>query len=392
MTKVLYNVDKAGNVRIWWMEQEGNKHRTHHGVQGGAITCSGWTECSGKQGRNDREQAEFEIAAGYTYQLKRTYFETVEEARKGPRFFEPMLAVKFKDLGYDKARAFVEGHPKSGNYTLGVEPKFDGFCNITQLDGMTSREGQPIVAVPHINLALAPFFAQFREAVLHGELYNHDFADDFESLSSILKKQTPAAEDLERSKVMKYYIYDYPAPDLVNLPLSERKILLKMDMMQVYPTGWTEMDNCPGVENKALGIVLVGIDWVGDEATVEDLRKVHVKNNFEGAMVKMDMPYEIGTRSKHNMKHKVTLDGEFKIVRIREGKGNYAGLAKAVDLVDAEGREFSAGIKGDKTRLKTLLETGGMFKLAGIEYLRLTKRGVPKGGVATKWYTEERTL
>lgn len=390
MTKVLYNVDKAGNVRIWWMEQEGNKHRTHHGVQGGAITTSGWTECSGKQGRNDREQAEFEIAAGYTYQLKRTYFETVEEARKGPRFFEPMLAVKFKDLGYDNARALVEAHPQRGQNTLGVEPKFDGFCSITQVDGMTSREGQPIVAVPHINSALTPFMANFRDAVLHGELYNHDYADDFESLSSILKKQNPTAEDLERSKVMRYYIYDYPAPDVINLPLSERKRLLALDMMEVYPTGWTTMEDCPGFLNEKLGIVLVGITWVDDPDLLEDCRKVHVRNKFEGAMVKMDLPYERGTRSKRNMKHKVTQDGEFKIVRIREGKGNYAGLAKAVDLVDAEGREFSAGIKGDKAKLASLMTGGYVF--AGIEYLRLTKRGVPKGGVATKWYTEERTL
>lgn len=390
--RVIYTIDKEDRVRVWRMDQQGSQHRTVHGLLDGAQTESGWTQCVGKQGRSAVEQAASEIKSGYEYQLKRDYFETIEEARKGPRYFAPQLAIKYSDLGFDKSIAYAMKHPGRGDkaHLMGVEPKFDGFCFIAQASGMTSREGQPIVAAPHIMSALSPFFAQFPDAILHGELYNHDFCDDFESLSSILKKQNPTPEDLERSKLMSAHIYDYPS--VAELPLSKRKELLVLDMYEVFTSGWTEHEDYAGLVNQDKHLVIVGISWLDSDEKVTEFRTEMVKRRYEGAMGKLDIPYEPGTRSKGNQKHKVTQDGEFKIVRIREGKGNYAGLAKAVDLIDAEGREFSAGIKGDKARLKAILEAASTYKLAGIEYLRLTKRGVPKGGVATKFYTEERTL
>ncbi|AKU43584.1 DNA ligase [Caulobacter phage Seuss] len=393
MNRQIYTIDKLGRVRVWFMEQDGSRHRTHHGLLDGEMTCSAWTDCVGKQGRTNVEQAAFEIKSGYEYQLKRDYFETIEEARKGPRYFAPQLAIKYSEMGFEKSIKYALAHAGRGDYAhlMAVEPKFDGFCFIAQASGMTSREGQPIVAAPHIMSALSPFFAQFPDAILHGELYNHDFCDDFETLSSILKKQNPSAEDLERSKLMSAHIYDYPS--VAQLPLSKRKELLVLDFYEVFASGWTEHDDYAALVNKEHHLVLVGASWLNSEEAVTAFRTDMVKRNYEGAMCKLDIPYEGGTRSKGNQKHKVTQDGEFTLRKAIEGKGNYAGFLKAVELEDAEGKVFKAGVKGSKDeRLKRLLTEAQPGDQVTIEYLRLTKRGVPKGGVAIKFHGRERTL
>jgi hypothetical protein len=81
-----------------------------------------------------------------------------------------------------------------GDTGIYAQPKLDGFCCITQEPGLTSREGQPIIAVPHIHGELSGFFAEQEERALHGELYNHTLKEDFEQLSSILKKQKNISE------------------------------------------------------------------------------------------------------------------------------------------------------------------------------------------------------
>lgn len=380
--ETLYNRDKSKNVRVWWMERDGAKHRVFSGVQGGAITATGWTEEKGNRQRPDPvEQAIFQVESNYRYQLARTYFTSIEEYdRDGPRFFEPQLAKSWKDQGWDKALKRVAKERKDASPLVGTgifeEAKLDGFCSITQTDRMTSREGQSITAVPHILSALTRFQAEFPDARLHGELYNHDYADDFERLSGILKKENPTPAEIEEVSKLQLHVYDYCSPDIVaaGLGYEARRDLLEADLGPFIAAGGA--------------IVIHPYTKVKDEADLEEKRKGHVLRRFEGQMVKLDIPYEPGTRSWGSNKHKVEEEGEFKIVRIRDGKGNYTGYAKAVDLVDSEGREFSAGIAGgicDAT--KALMESDHHW--VTITYLRLTKRGVPKGGVAKAWWGPE---
>ena len=63
----------------------------------------------------------------------------------------------------------------------------------------------------HILEDLKPFFDTYPEdAILDGELYNHDLRDDFEKIISLVRKQKPTADDrAESKKLVQFHCYDY---------------------------------------------------------------------------------------------------------------------------------------------------------------------------------------
>jgi len=340
------------------------------------LVTSAPTVCVGKQGRNDIEQAAFEVNAGYEYQLKREYFETPEEADGPARFFKPMLAEKWEDLGWDGAVAKVAKLRKSTFSLLGPgiysQPKLDGFCCIAQASGLTSREGQPIVSVPHIEAALAPFFHEFPDAVLHGELYNHDLNEDFEELSSILKKSKPGAGDLVVSaQLAQFHVYDYPSEG--EIAFGERSKLLEIDLAP-----W--VGGC---------IRLVDTTLVLDPDHLDTKHFQHLEDGYEGQIVRLDLAYE-QKRSWSVLKRKIFESHEYAVEEIMEGKGNYAGVAKRVTCRLPDGRSFGAGIRGKKPFLKSLLSED--HKVVTIRHFGFTGDGIPRMGVATNWHGSERTL
>ena len=94
-----------------------------------------------------------------------------------------MLAQKFEDR--------VDGL----SFPLYTQPKLDGVrCIVYMQDGelvAKSRQGKPIDTVVHILEELKPFFEQSPNAVLDGELYNHDYKNDFNKIISLVRKMKP---------------------------------------------------------------------------------------------------------------------------------------------------------------------------------------------------------
>lgn len=372
--RFLYRRGKPGQVLVWAMEQDGARHRTIHGVQGGNLVTSEWTDCVGKQKRTDVEQAAFEIDAGYTYQLKRKYFETVAEIDV-PRFFAPMLAEKWADTTFEKCVERVANERVSARSLVGkgvfVEPKLDGFCCIAQASGLTSREGQPIVAVPHVMSALSQFFRDFPDAVLHGELYSHDLKEDFEELSSILKKQNMTPELAEAAKGMQFWVYDYPSPDVRNLPYSERRELLNIDLREF----------CGDVIKLNAYFPVVGA-W-----EIDVYRNRFIAEGYEGAMVKLDLAYRVGKRSWSNLKCKVFDCAEFELVGVEPGKGNYSRFAKRATFKLTDGRTFGAGIKGGQSKFNAdlLVNWRETQHSATVQYFGLTADDIPRMATVKAW-------
>lgn len=389
----IYKYDSKGKLRVWYMERSGASQRVVAGLDGGALVASGWKACKGKQKRTDIEQAEFMIRSGYEYGLKREYFLTPAEAEGGARFFKPMLAEKWKDLGWDGAmkRLAQAGFAPTEASPTGVfdEPKLDGFCCITQASGQTSRDGMPIISVPHVTAALALFFDQHPEAVLHGELYSHELRDDFETISSILKKQKDISdEQFETARQIQYHIYDYAAPHARGLVYSQRKAALVRDLS-------------PFINDPDGSIRIVLGTPILNDAHGEELRIAHIDNGFEGQMRKLDIEEYIQNRSWQNLKNKVFDDNEFDVVSIEEGAGNYAGYAKRVTCwrPDADrspgpnkDNTFGAGIKGKRDAKLAALLHDKTQKVVTIRHFGWTKDGVPRQGVAIKWHGEARVL
>ena len=329
-TQKLYKIDSNGNARIWWMEYDNTKYRTHSGIDGGKIVVSGWKYPEAKNvGRANetsvKEQVELEVISQLTKKSAQgKYHPTVSAASiRGAQFHECMLASK-----YDPK--------KHTNFPYYSQPKLDGIRCLVSKDGMQSRNGKPIISAPHILEALEPFFDKYPDVVLDGELYNHDLKNDFEKIVSLVRKTKPTDDDLKESEeLVQYHIYDC----IMDVEYSKRLRSLR----NTFPKG------------RYPYIKIVSTNPIEDEHDLETMLVHYLEQGFEGQMLRdPDSSYE-GKRSKGLIKHKEFEDDEFEIVSIEEGKGNWAGAAKRVEIRLKDGTTQFSGVRGSFDFLKELL-------------------------------------
>lgn len=345
----LHKIDPNGIHRLWWVEQPTEtSYQICYGRKDGKIARTRPTEVGvGKQTRTVVEQTAFEITSLYTYQLDRDYFELHEDASV-PKHIFPMLAQKYKK--------FAPGY---------VQPKLDGMRCIATAKGLFSRQGQPILSVPHIRRALELFFSENPDAVLDGELYNHDLKHDFERLMSLCRKTkdlTP--EVLEQTKVIQYHVYDFPsAPG----GFGQRWEALKEPALP-----WPEVQR-------------VDTQKVLTEEEYDTYDAAWLDDGYEGSMWRdANGEYEFDQRPNSLQKRVVMLSEEFELVRLVEGVGNWAGAAKSAEFKLPNGDTFSAGIRGTYEKNKALLE-GPQPKIGTVSFKGWTKAGKPRCGVVKDW-------
>ena len=347
----LYRRDVSGRTRVWRVEQEDASYRVICGLKDGLHTPSGWLHCVGKQGRDDLEQADFEIASAYKYQLAREYHDT-EETIGEAKFFRPMLA--------DKYSKFAPGF---------AQPKLDGIRCIARAEGLFTREGQPIVGAPHIARTLEPLFAKDPDAVLDGELYNHRLHDDFNAIVSLVRRKSLDADQLAKAAALvEYHVYDLPSHPG---QFSER-----------YPALFEAVNGLPS-------IVPVDTQAIADEESYDALHGAWIESGYEGSMWRANVPYE-QKRSKTLLKRKEFQDAEFPCLSIDEGAGHWAGLAKSVQCGLPDGRTFRAGIKGSQERARALLNEE--HRVVTVQFFHLTPDGIPRFPIVTKFWGNERDL
>ena len=101
-----------------------------------------------------------------------------------------------------------------------IQPKLDGVRCVIQFEphnnqhngGVVkaySRTGKEWKNIDHILEQLKPFFKRFPDIILDGELYNHDFNNDFEKIISMVRKTKPTDEDRqEASELTQFHCYD----------------------------------------------------------------------------------------------------------------------------------------------------------------------------------------
>jgi hypothetical protein len=97
----LYKIDSMSRVRVWWLESTEEAYRTHSGLEDGKIVTSGWQYPTEKNvGRANAttvaDQVLAEVTAKYEKQeYQGKYARSIEEAKKGAKFYECMLAAKY---------------------------------------------------------------------------------------------------------------------------------------------------------------------------------------------------------------------------------------------------------------------------------------------------------
>ena len=109
--------------------------------------------------------------------------------------YKPMLAYPVSDKPIDY-KSVVYMQPKlDGVRCLIQANNYADKGNIIPIVTAYSRNGKEWKNIDHILEELVPFFTKHPDAVLDGELYNHNFKDDFESIISMVRKTKPTDED-----------------------------------------------------------------------------------------------------------------------------------------------------------------------------------------------------
>lgn len=366
----LYKRDSNGKVRIWTMEVGFNSDdeagiRTISGLVDGQKVTSAWNLTEAKNvGRSNattaKTQAEFEAQAEWTKNVDKEYFVDVN-AIDSYTAFKPMLAHDFTKT------------PVTSGIT---QPKLDGIRMVVNTRGLYSRSNKEIVAVPHIAEALAEFIKDHPTVTLDGELYNHELKDNFQKITSLVRKTVNlGADELAESKdLVQYHIYDMfdsANPD--------------MTFMQRY--NWIQK-NVHLVNKKAVGIHLVASAICETSEEIDIMYGEYTTAGYEGQMVRQDTVYE-NKRSKGLLKRKEFITEEYQVVEVHEGQGNWAGYAKRLTLKMPNGTTFSSGIRGSQAQLKTLLENPNI-DWATCRYFELSNDGVPRFPVTIDYGVGER--
>jgi len=357
----LYSRASTGALREWVVEYEEGRFRTHSGQIEGKTTTSKWYDVKPMNvGRsNERgllEQAKFQAEAKWKKKVEAGYVTDIDKVDT-VLFVKPMLAKKWEDRS-DKI-----------SYPVYTQPKLDGMRAVITKDGAKSRNGKPWVTIPHILESLKPLFEENPDLILDGELYNHEYKDDFNAISSLAKRTKPTDEDLkETSDKLEFWWYDTITPE----PLS-------------FSDRYESMEKLNEKHDLNM-IVLVPTYHMLDEKSLDENYKSFIDAGYEGGIIRTDDLYEC-KRSNFLLKRKDFTDSEYKIVAIKEGKGNRGGMAGYMILQKEDGVEFHSNIKGNHDFLKQLLIDAESYvgSYATCTYFNLTPDGIPRFPFVTRF-------
>ena len=232
---------------------------------------------------------------------------------------KPMLAypVSDKPIEYNK---------------ISMQPKLDGVRCVIQAEQINhfsrpikwevkaySRTGKEWKNIDHILKELQPFFNKHPYVILDGELYNHAFKDDFESIISMVRKTKPTDEDRSISaNNVQFHCYDIIDEALT---FEERNYFIQKHVKPNY---------C---------IKHVTTMAVGDDKLAKMIHQQNLKNGYEGSILRTNDTYQC--KRSHNLrKFKDFSDAEATIVGYLDGKGKRTGTLGKFIMQDDEGMEF----------------------------------------------------
>ena len=230
---------------------------------------------------------------------------------------KPMLAypVSDKPIDYDNK--------------ISIQPKLDGVRCLIQAEWpnpMTievkaySRTGKEWKNINHILYDLVPFFQKHPNVILDGELYNHDFKDDFESIISMVRKTKPTDEDRSISRDnVQFHCYDI---------IDE--ILTFEDRYKFV------MDN---LRDSYCVRTVVTTKGICSEDQAKAIHQMNLDAGYEGSIVRTNDTYQC--KRSHNLrKFKDFSDAEATIIGYEEGKGKRINTLGKFIMQDDDGNQF----------------------------------------------------
>jgi len=372
----LYKRDSKGKIRVLTIEVGLVEHgfptntedlfgtRSIAGLQEGKLVTSGWKISKPKNvgkinGTTSRTQAESEAQANWDKKAEKEYFTDINFVDTYEKF-KPMLAGD-----YTKQRVQV---------TSGFsQPKLDGIRCVANSSGLWTRAGKAITSCPHIWSAVKPILDANPTMTLDGELYNHELKDDFNKITSLVRKMKSTDEDIEEAKnLVQYHVYDLQDSMSPNDSFSIRSAVIEHL-----------------INSNCLYLKKVPTSLAVDQEELDELYANYTTDGYEGQMVRNNTPYE-NKRSNGLLKRKEFITEEFRVASMLEGQGNWAGHVKKFVLIMPNGDNCGAGVRGKQDKLKELWESGDTPSWATLRYFGLTPDGVPRFPVVIDYGYGER--
>ena len=371
----LYKRDSKGKIRVLTIEVGLVEHgfptntedlfgtRSIAGLQEGKLVTSGWKISKPKNvgkinGTTSRTQAESEAQANWDKKAEKEYFPKIEDVDSYERF-KPMLAGDY-----------TKRHQSEGF----SQPKLDGIRCLADKNGLWTRQGKPINSCPHIWEAVKSCFVDNEDIVLDGELYNHDLKEDFNKITSLVRKSKSTPEDiLEAQDMVQYHVYDMYIGNNPNFLFKQRTSVLKHI-----------------ISKDSTSIRLVPTTYCSDQESLDAMYGQYMTDGYEGQMVRNDIVYE-NKRSNGLLKRKEFITEEYEVVSMEQGQGNWHGHTKRFILRMPNGETCGSGVRGKQDVLKALWESQKSPTWATLRYFGLTPDGVPRFPVVVDYGTGERS-
>ena len=395
--RILYKRDSKGKIRQWrgWVEQ-GQNNRYFMYVETGLLNGNKvknkpkiyW---QGKQNRDAKGQAIFELESKFNKKQDEGYFESMQDAQT-ILVVRPMLALDFNKRGHDIS------YPAIG------QRKFDGVRCLASInpDGsvsMKSRKGKEFPHMEHLRKQISSLKGVPDGAFLDGELYSDTLT--FQEVVGLVRRETlrPARE--EKVPVIPFQ-FDVNG-DLIyaKIPVRSDEELLKEVSFRLYDMldpkyrqagfqkRYDDLKRILG-SKPPKNLILTENFVINDPSEVKTLHDQFVNEGYEGIMIRNKAgEYGINKRSKNLQKFKEFFDQEYEIVGYEEGTGNDAGTVIWICMTE-NGDIFKTRPRGSREERAKYFKNGDAYIGATltVRYFELTDDGVPRFpvGIAIRNY------
>ena len=270
----------------------------------------------------------------------------MKKTKKTTTAFKVMLAHPYGNKEFDKDSF--------------IQPKLDGIrCYITK-DGAFSRNHKEFKTLDHIKKEFEPLFQTNPDIIVDGELYNHQFKNNFNKIVSLVKKQKPNVNDIEEAtKYIQFHWYDYYS-EIHNYPFRLRNENIKSKIEEL----------------KARYIVEVPTHDVSILESAKLWHEDFLKQGYEGSIIRLNKKYE-QKRSYNLQKFKDFKDAEATITGWVEGQGKRIGTVGKFIARDDDGIEFGMPVMDDYNTMKYMYDIVDWYigKTATFTYFQKTPSG-----------------
>ena len=246
-----------------------------------------------------------------------------------------------------------------------IQPKLDGIrCYITK-DGAFSRNHKEFKTIEHIKEAFKPLFKEEPQLILDGELYNHQFKNNFNKIISLVRKKNPTKQNKEDAeRYIQFHWYDYSNFNYKNEESSADFRTRNMFIADIM------------IRLKSRHIIDVQTHDVSGMESAKSWHAYFLEQGYEGSIIRNNKPYE-QKRSYNLQKFKDFQDAEAQIIGWVEGKGKRIGTIGKFLARDSDGNEFGMPVMNEYKIMEKMYDIADWYigKTATFTYFQRTPSG-----------------